>query len=102
MVFFILLIFYTLKIFNLCCSIYVLPWGVSWGLFNAIVFGYLYPASLYLSQHVTASVQPKYSRYPNPVYEENPFNLPRTHNVIPLPPPPPPPTPQINSILNGG
>lgn len=67
-------------LFYLCATL-----GVSWGLFNAIVCGYLYTASLYLSQYVTATVQPKYSRYLNPVYAENPFNLPRMHNVnLPL------------------
>lgn len=68
-------------LFYLCVTL-----GVSWGLFNAIVHGYLYTASLYLSQYVTTTVQPKYSRYLNPVYEQNPFNLLRMHNVN-LPPP---------------
>lgn len=62
--------------FYLCATL-----GVGWGLFNAIECGYLYAASLYLSQYVTTTVQPKHSRYLNPVYEENPFDLPRTHNV---------------------
>lgn len=55
--FFILLIFNTLKIFNLCCSVYLIPqgwwwwwWAFGWGgggiwLFNAVLCKHLYPAS---------------------------------------------------------